>query len=86
MAWRTTNPERPYWYELPVTDSEVGNTYYVKCYSAGSGGTPPNSRRMQLASQYGTIDYDPTLPRINNTDTKSCMRMRNSMTNLNELK
>ncbi len=57
---------------------QVGNTYYVKCYNGISpSGTPPNSRRMQLASQYGTIDYDPTLPRINNTDTKACMRMKN---------
>ncbi len=78
MAWRTTNPERPYWYELPVMDSEVGDTYYVKCYNA-AGATPPNSRRMQLASQYGTIEYDPTLPRINSTDAKACMRMKKIM-------
>lgn len=65
---------RPYWYQLPVTAADAGHPHYVKCYNAPSP-TPLNNRRIQYASQEGTANIDPSLPKINATDPDSCLRM-----------
>ncbi len=48
--------------------------YYAKCYSR-SDGTPPNRVRVSFASQSGTVDLDPALPRLNSSNSSSCWRM-----------
>ena len=48
--------------------------YYLKCYLASQGAQPPNGRRLQFPSQFNTVNLDPSLPQMNVTDWRSCMR------------
>ena len=62
-----------FWYELPVYTGYY-TPYYLKCIEA-SGAAPLNGLRIQRASQFNTLDIVPTIPQMNVTDWKACLRM-----------
>ncbi len=61
------------WYTLP---NYIGNdiAHYLKCTEPSTAG-PLNGMRLQHASQFNTLNLDPTVPKMNVTDSKACMRM-----------
>ncbi len=53
-----------------------GHPYYVRCYDNSYNNTPVNGRTVQVVSQIGTIDLDPSLlPITPITNYTACMRM-----------
>ncbi len=48
--------------------------FYFKCFD-GISNSPLNGRRIQYASQVGTLLIDPIIPQMNITDVKACHRM-----------
>ena len=61
------------WYNLPLYTG-YGIPHYLKC-SEASAAAPLNGLRLQLASQFNTLSIDPTVPQMNVTDSKACLRM-----------
>ncbi len=61
-----------YWYNLP--DYSGYNPHYLKCIEA-SAAAPLNGLRLQLASQFNTLDLDPTITQMNVTDWRACLRV-----------
>ena len=61
------------WYQLPLYDG-YGIPQYLKCTET-SAAEPLNGLRLQLASQFNTLDLDPTVPQMNVTDWRACLRM-----------
>ena len=59
-----------YWYNLPNYNG-YHIPHYLKCFGASA----LNGLRLQLASQFNTLDLDQTVPQMNVTDWKACMRM-----------
>ncbi len=59
------------WYSLPVINNPT-SVYYFQCMAASST-APLNGLRVQLASQFNTVDIDPTIPKMNVTDWKACL-------------
>ncbi len=53
--------------------SQGADAYYLRCLDA-VGSSPLNDRRIQFYSQESTMDIDPSLPRMNVTDWKTCLR------------
>ena len=62
-----------FWYDLPNNDS-IYDAHYLKCIEA-SAAVPLNGLRLQLASQFSTLSIDPTIPQMNVTDWRACLRM-----------
>ena len=56
----------------PVVDGR--HPVYFKCFDAISP-VPLNHRRVQHLSQLNTVNLDPTLPQMNVTDWRACMRI-----------
>ena len=48
--------------------------YFIRCYE-DIGQSPQNSRRAAFVSQVGTTNLDPSLPRMNITDSVGCFCM-----------
>ncbi len=63
-----------WWYDLPNYNG-YQNPHYLKCTEA-SAAAPLNGLRLQHASQFNTISLDPTVPKMNVTDWKACLRMK----------
>ncbi len=64
------------WYNISGNDP-----YYLKCFDAPTA-SPPNSIRIQTASQLGTNEVDPLLPRMNVTDVFACFGMLSKASDL----
>ncbi len=62
------------WYDLPVY-SGYYDVHYLKCMEAAVA-VPLNGLRIQHASQIYTLNIDPTVPQMNLTDMKACLRMK----------
>ena len=61
------------WYSLPVYGND-NDPYYLKCFEA-SAAAPLNGLRLQLPSQFSTLEVDPAVPEMNVSDTEACLRM-----------
>ena len=62
------------WYLLSYYD-QYRDPHYLKCIEA-SAAAPLNGLRLQHASQFNTMNLDPTVPTMNITDWSGCLRMR----------
>ena len=61
------------WYQLPIYNG-YGIPQYLKC-TAASAAAPLNGLRLQHASQFNTMNLDPTVPQMNVTDWSACLCM-----------
>ena len=61
-----------WWYSLPYFSGY--DSHYLKCIEE-SAAAPLNGLRLQHASQFNTVNLDPTVPQMNVTDWKACLRM-----------
>ncbi len=60
--------------DTSYSGASVPTAYYAKCYNE-SGAGPLNYIRFAYASQIGTTNLDPELPRMNQINRTNCRRI-----------